>query len=107
MPSSFSRPICRLAMLLNDDADDEQRQRLLPYVARLACADTAAVERRRAAYVNWRTCFGLVAPHFEVGLRMLECVLAMGGKAELPSPAVVKARAEAAKAEGRMHRALL
>src|SRR5215211_8025693 len=45
MPSCFSRPICRLAMRLNDEATDEQRQRLLPFVTRLACADTEQVER--------------------------------------------------------------
>ena len=28
MPACFSRPICRLAMRLNDEATDEQRQRL-------------------------------------------------------------------------------
>src|SRR5437762_773982 len=38
MPSCFSRPICHFAMQLNDSADDEERQLLLPYVARLACA---------------------------------------------------------------------
>ena len=43
MPDCFSRPICRLAMQLNDDATDEERQRLLPFVTRLACADTPAV----------------------------------------------------------------
>jgi hypothetical protein len=31
-------------MLLNDEADDEQRQQLLPFVARLTCADTARIE---------------------------------------------------------------
>src|SRR5215213_9688078 len=35
MPTCFSRPICRLAMRLNDEATDEQRQRLLPFVTRL------------------------------------------------------------------------
>src|SRR5918998_4334673 len=52
MPSCFSRPICRLAMLLNDEADDEQRQQLLPFVSRLACADTARIEREREAYIT-------------------------------------------------------
>ena len=32
MPPCFSRPICRLAMRLNDEAGDEERQRLLPFV---------------------------------------------------------------------------
>ena len=40
MPACFSRPICRLAMQLNDEASDEERQHLLPFVSRLACADT-------------------------------------------------------------------
>ncbi len=52
MPGCFSRPICELAMVLNDHASDEDRQRLLPYVTRLACADTPEVERARAAYIN-------------------------------------------------------
>src|SRR5690349_4356928 len=47
MPACFSRPICRLAMRLNDEASDVQRQRLLPFVTRLACADTEQIERKR------------------------------------------------------------
>src|SRR5829696_1658319 len=54
MPTCFSRPICRLAMDLNDLATDEQRQQLLPFVARLACADTPKVERERQDYIAWR-----------------------------------------------------
>ncbi len=104
MPASFSRPICRLAMMLNDDATDAQRQRLLPYVTRLACADTPDVERRRAATINWRTCFGFVAPRFEAGLRVLDRALAMGRQAEALPPKDVKARTEAAKAEARTGR---
>ena len=55
MPECFSRPICRLAMLLNDQASDEDRQRLLPYVTRLACADTREIEAQRAAYIHRHT----------------------------------------------------
>jgi hypothetical protein len=40
MPDCFSRPICKLAMQLNDTANDADRQRLLRFVTRLACADT-------------------------------------------------------------------
>src|ERR671933_1174642 len=54
MPSCFSRPICRLALCLNDSASDEERQLLLPYVTRLACADTPEVERKREAYIAAR-----------------------------------------------------
>jgi hypothetical protein len=52
MPGCFSRPICRLTMHLNDEADDEERQLLLPFVTRLACADAAEVERRRQGYID-------------------------------------------------------
>ncbi len=51
MPDCFSRPICRFAMLINDEAKDVERQCLLPYVTRLACADTRTVENERAAYI--------------------------------------------------------
>ena len=44
MPECFSRPICRYAMWLNDMATDKERHRLLPFVIRLAFADTLAVE---------------------------------------------------------------
>src|SRR5918995_1308260 len=54
MPACFSRPICRLAMDLNDLATDEQRQQLLPFVTRLACADTAEVELQRRVYIDHR-----------------------------------------------------
>jgi len=79
MPVCFSRPICRLAMRLNDEATDEQRQRLLPFVTRLACADTEAVERERAAYINTRMS-GKVS--FEDGLTVLAGALAIGRQAE-------------------------
>jgi len=52
MPRGFSRPICRFAMRLNDMASDEERQRLLAYVTRLACADTREVEHQRAAFIR-------------------------------------------------------
>jgi hypothetical protein len=40
-------------MDLNDIATDEQRQQLLPFVTRLACADTAEVElQRRVALLH-------------------------------------------------------
>src|SRR3954471_9616175 len=72
MPECFSRPICRLAMRLNDEATDEERQRLLPFVTRLACADTSAIERKRAAYIHTRM-RGRIS--FEEGLAVLEGAL--------------------------------
>ena len=55
MPECSSRPICRLAMGLNDAANDVERQQLTRFVTRLACADTPEVERERAAYIHART----------------------------------------------------
>src|ERR671932_386647 len=52
MPNCFSRPICRLAMQLNDGAGNTERQRLLPFVTRLACADTPEIENEREAYIE-------------------------------------------------------
>jgi hypothetical protein len=92
MPSCFSRPICRLAMLLNDEADDEQRQQLLPFVGRLACADTPKVEREREAYITL-VC-GLTA-HSTERLEVLKGALAIGRQADVLAPDEVTTRLEA------------
>lgn len=85
MPPCFSRPICRLALFLNDEANDVQRQRLLPFVNRLACADTPAVEAERAAYIrafiDLDGCLPIHVP-FETGLQVLEGALAIGRQAD-------------------------
>ena len=82
MPDCFSRPICRLAMQLNDEADDEERQRLLPYVTRLACADTPEIERKRKAYIKRHVGRSIYGPTLEQGLRVLEGALAIGRRAD-------------------------
>src|SRR5206468_12272152 len=74
MPDCFSRPICKLAMQLNDNASDAERERLLPFVTRLACADTPAVEAKRASFIGSKT---VTANSFEDGLRVLEEALAI------------------------------
>jgi len=79
MPDCFSRPICRLAMRLNDEATNKERQRLLPFVTRLACADTPEVERARATYIHWHTASRLT---FQEGLAVLEGALAIGRQAD-------------------------
>ena len=89
MPACFSRPICRLAMQLNDEADDEERQQLLPFVTRLACADTAEVERRRAAYIHLYMTYRL---SFRERFEVLEGALAIGRQAETPAPTAVRTR---------------
>jgi hypothetical protein len=95
MPASFSRPICRFAMRLNDEASDSDRQRLLPFVTRLACADTPEVERHRAAYIAAR-----VKPDmaFRQGLEILEGALAIGRQAESFAPDELKSRMDAVRA---------
>ncbi len=90
MPQCFSRPICALAMQLNDEAaDDRERQLLMPYVTRLACADTREVEREREAYIaarlKWRQTF-------RERLAILDGALAIGRRADTPAPEEVKTR---------------
>ena len=92
MPDCFSRPICRLAMLLNDEADDEERQRLLPFVTRLACADTVEVEHARAVYIALQMTGRM---SFQSRLKVLEGALAIGRQADLFPPEEVRARMDA------------
>ncbi|WP_407523612.1 hypothetical protein [Methylobacterium oryzisoli] len=94
MPRCFSRPICRLAMILNDEADDAQRQRLLPFVTRLSCADEASVEREREVYIAAH--LGWQQVTFDQGLRVLAGALAIGRQAEPLGEADVRARLAAA-----------
>nr|WP_043748772.1 hypothetical protein [Methylobacterium nodulans] len=95
MPRCFSRPICRLAMLLNDQADDVQRQRLLPFVTRLACADTPEVERLRQKYIDAHAFEAALS--FEDGLTVLEGALAIGRQASLLGEDEVSERLTRAK----------
>src|SRR5215218_6343593 len=89
MPACFSRPICRLAMWLNDEASDEERQRLLPFVTQLACADSPEIERARATYIAWHTARWLT---LQEGLAVLEGALAIGRQADTLGPETVKTR---------------
>ena len=84
MPPCFSRPICQLAMELNDNATNTQRQRLMPFVTRLACADTPEIEQERARYIDAHTGFRLFPDFFsfEKGLEALEGALAIGRQAD-------------------------
>jgi len=94
MPACFSRPICQLAMVLNDEAKGAERQRLLPYVTRLACADTAEIEQQRQTYISSRmTPLASVRRRIEI----LEGALAIGREAQPLELPVVEARMSAAK----------
>ena len=102
MPLCFSRPICRLALHLNDEAGDVERQRLIPFVARLACADRPEIEERRAAYIRARIDLdGRYMPHVSMdeGIRILEGALAIGRQADPLAPDVAANRLDAVRAE--------
>jgi hypothetical protein len=96
-------------MMLNDLASDEERQRLLPYVTRLACADTKQIEKSRAAYIEQQMgpnypyyvelhIFGMARLSFDKGLKVLEGALAIGRQVDPPGPVEVRTRMEAARA---------
>jgi hypothetical protein len=89
MPQCFSRPICALAMQLNDEASDEERQQLLPFVPRLACADTLEVERKREAYIAARMRRRL---SFQKRLEILTGALLIGRQADELAPEEVRTR---------------
>ena len=95
MPSCFSRPICQLAMRLNDSAGDGERQRLLPFVTRLACADTWEIEREREAYIQAHIHKGRLS--IEKGIEILEGALAIGRQAEPLAPETARTRLEAVR----------
>jgi hypothetical protein len=97
MRHCFSRPICSLAMTLNDQATDAERQRLLPFVTRLACADSAEIERKRAKYIAERT---RTQVSFERGLEVLEGVLTIGRQADPPGVEEVQSRMASVKQNG-------
>jgi hypothetical protein len=97
MPSCFSRPICQLAMSLNDEAGGRDRQRLLPFVTRLACADTEEIEQQRQTYIS-----SLVPRYMSLdrGIEILEGALAIGRQADPLALPEMEARMSAAKEKG-------
>jgi len=101
MPLCFSRPICEYAMWLNDMASDKDRQRLLPYVTRLACADTSEIEKKRAAYIaqHTRICWGAYILEMDKALEVLEGALALGRQADSFPADEVQAHMEAVRAK--------
>jgi hypothetical protein len=94
MPACFSRPICTLALYLNDWSSDEERQQLLPFVTCLACADTTEIEREREAYIASRIRYRLP---FREGLQILEGALAIGRQADGLAPEEVTTRLESVR----------
>ena len=95
MPSCFSRPICRLAMLLNDSVGDNERQLLLPFVTWLACADTQEIEDERDAYIKSRMHRGKLS--IKRGIEILEGALAIGRQADSLTVETAHARLEAVR----------
>ena len=73
--------------MLNDEAKEAGRQQLLPYVTRLACADTDEIEEQRQIFIWSRV--GPFTP-LKRGIEILEGALAIGRQADpLESPVVV------------------
>lgn len=108
MPPCFSRPICRLALHLNDEFSDEERQRLLPFVTRLACADTPEIEEQRAAYIqrahlNFDSRYPPLVS-LDDGIRILEGALAIGRQADPLGLEDAADRMETARREAARHR---
>jgi hypothetical protein len=99
LPACFSRPVCEYAMWLNDMSSDEERQRLLPYVTRLACADTPEIEKKRAAYIAKHTRSYWYIPSIDKALEVLDEALAIGRQADLLPNDEVQVRFEAARAQ--------
>ena len=102
MPACFSRPICQLALQLNDDATNRQRQRLMPFVTRLACADTPEIEQERARYIEAHIASRLLPDFFsfETGLEALEGALAIGRQADPLGMDEAASRLDAARGPG-------
>ena len=98
MPDCFSRPICRLALHLNDGATDEERQLLLPFVTRLACADTPEVERKRQEFINSLMPYRI---SFRDRLDVLEGALSIGRQADMFPAQQVKIRLEAVQQDAK------
>jgi hypothetical protein len=71
------------------------RQRLLPFVTRLACADTREVEAMRAAFIKSQN---VTAYSFEHGIRVLEGALAIGRQADAMPALEVRSRMDEVQA---------
>jgi len=82
-------------MQLNDEASDEERQHLLPFVTHLACADTPKMERERETYIAARMRWRLP---FQEGMKVLEGALAIGRQAGVSPPDEVRTRMDAVQA---------
>jgi hypothetical protein len=80
----------RLAMLLNDEADDAERQLLLPFVTRLACADTKA-DWEREVYIAQNLSYRM---RFQDRLEALEGALAIARRADVMATEEVRSRLE-------------
>src|SRR5918911_3196764 len=99
MPGCFSRPICHLAMWLNDMANDEDRQLLLPFVTRLACADSPEIECKRQAYIRSQMPRGTLS--IKKGIEILEGALAIGRQADPLTAETAHVRLEAVRGKAR------
>jgi hypothetical protein len=97
MPSCFSRPICEFAMFLNDQASSKERERLLPFVMRLACADSDQIEQKRHTYISSKM---IRSMSLDRGIEVLEGALAIGRQADPIALGLAEERMSAAREKG-------
>ena len=84
-------------MFLNDQASNKERQRLLPFVMRLACADSEEIEQKRQTYISSKMIRSL---SLDRGIEVLEGVLVIGRQADPVALPVVEERLSAAREKG-------
>jgi hypothetical protein len=87
-------------MLLNDEADDAQRQLLLSFVTRLACADTAKVGWEREVYIAQHLRYRM---SFQDRLAVLDGALAIGRQGDLMATEEVRSRLDAVQQSAKTH----
>ena len=97
MPKCFSPPKSQLAMTLNDEARGRDRRRLLPFVTRLACADSDEIEQQRQTYISSQMTRYM---SLDRGIEILEGALAIGRQADPLALPVVEERMSVAKEKG-------
>ena len=85
-------------MYLNDNSTDKERQCLLPYVTRLACAAPPEVEKARSTYI-WKRVrnYHYFGVPFDEGLHVLEGALAIGRQADPLGPDQAGTRMDTAR----------
>lgn len=100
MPPCFSRVIAEYALTLNDSMPDDERQKLKPFILRLAnTADTPNVERQRAEYLAMQAVTVFVATALDAARLSAHAARCRGATTLVEAEAAARAAAFAARAE--------